>query len=54
MTRMAPFVVIVAEGICSSSDPWHHAQPGMNRRRLSRQIAMAASDQLSPAWPQRA
>ncbi|MBN9526764.1 MAG: cysteine hydrolase [Alphaproteobacteria bacterium] len=46
-------VVIVEDGICSSSDPGHDALLGMYRQRFSQQIEIATADQLLQAWPDR-
>ena len=46
-------VIIIEDGLCSSSDEGHDALMTMYRLRYSQQIELMTSDQVLEAWRER-
>jgi nicotinamidase-related amidase len=44
-------VIVVTDGVCSSSDEGHDSMLGLYRRRFSEQIDAANSEEILALWP---
>lgn len=44
-------VIVVKDGVCSSSDSGHESLLGMFEQRLSQQICVASADEVLASWP---